>query len=82
VMAELIETAPKDRRILGFGRCGFESEEGWATVRWCKTYSVWWVDPNEATEYDPESCELTHWLPLPTKTPKGEAVQASPFAVP
>lgn len=61
-----IETAPKDRRILGYGLCGFETEERlWASVRWCPVYSYWYVHPNEATEYDSEACELTHWLPLP-----------------
>jgi len=62
-----ISTAPKDgTRILGYGLVGFETEKkGVATVKWCPTYSEWNCDPNEATEYGYESCELTHWQPLP-----------------
>jgi hypothetical protein len=58
-----IENAPKDRRILAYGKVGLEPEAGIATVKWCDT---WWVcDPNEASEYMPERCDLTHWMPLP-----------------
>ena len=60
-----IETAPKDRRILGWGLCGFENEPGAATVKWCPVYQAWNVNPNESTEYSPESCALTHWQELP-----------------
>jgi hypothetical protein len=62
---QLIETAPKDRRILAYGKVALEIEFGSATVKWNSTYSVWHCDPNEASEYDPESCKLTHWMPLP-----------------
>jgi hypothetical protein len=60
-----IETAPKNERILGYGKHGCEDEIGVATVKWNPTYDVWQVDPNEATEYDPEPCDLTLWARLP-----------------
>jgi Protein of unknown function (DUF551) len=59
-----IETAPKDgTRILAYGRCGFDDISGIATVAWI--YEKWVCDPNEATEYDYEECQVTHWMPLP-----------------
>jgi len=59
-----IETAPKDgTRILAYGLCGFLSQPGIATVTWSGKF--WVCDPNEATEYDYEECELTHWMNLP-----------------
>lgn len=64
---QLIETAPKDRRILAYGLIGLESEKGWSTVLWNSTYRCWNQNPTEATEYSPEACELTHWLELPVK---------------
>lgn len=61
-----IESAPKDgRRIVAYGIVAFESEPSVATVAWNSTYGVWYADPNEATEYSPEECKLTHWMPLP-----------------
>lgn len=65
MVVHLIETAPKDRRILAYGLIGLESDLGWGTVKWCATYSVWHADPTEATEYGPWNCELTHWAELP-----------------
>jgi hypothetical protein len=60
-----IATAPKDgTRILAYGKMGFESELGIGTVKWDPP-DRWVVDPNEATEYSPEPCALTHWMPLP-----------------
>jgi hypothetical protein len=70
--AQPIETAPKDRRILGYGLIGFYEIPGWATVKWNSSYSLWQGDPNEATEYDPEKCDLTHWMPLPPPPHFGE----------
>lgn len=63
--AHPIETAPKDRRILAFGLIAFENVPSWGTVKWHPTYSQWYGDPCEATEYDPELCKLTHWMELP-----------------
>lgn len=61
-----IETAPKDgSRILAFGKIGFEGVVGIGTVKWCAVYCQWEADPSEATEYSPEACELSHWMPLP-----------------
>lgn len=61
-----IETAPKDgTRILGYGMVAFETKPSMATVRWADTYDEWNCDPNECSEYSPEKCELTHWMPLP-----------------
>jgi len=62
-----IETAPKDgTRILAYGKHGLDvDEQKWATVVW-QDYSKGFVcDPNEATEYDPEVSNITHWMPLP-----------------
>ena len=64
-----IETAPKDgTRILAYGKHGLDvDEQKWATVVW-QDYSKGFVcDPNEATEYDPEVSNITHWMPLPEK---------------
>lgn len=61
-----IESAPRDgTRILAFGELGLEADRGVGTVAWCSTYSVWQCSPNEASEYDPEPCKITHWMPLP-----------------
>lgn len=61
-----IETAPKTgERILAFGKLGLEPDNGIGTVNWCRVYSYWQCDPCEASEYSPERCELTHWMPLP-----------------
>lgn len=66
-----IETAPKDEtRILAFGLLGLESEKGIGTVKWDKGYHNFVCDPHEASEYGPERCDLTHWMPLP-KPPEG-----------
>ena len=56
-------SAPRDgTRVLGYGKLGFESEEGAGTV----AYKGRWVcDPNEATEYEEEECQLRAWQPLP-----------------
>jgi hypothetical protein len=59
-----MDTAPKDgTRILAFGKFCFESEDGISTARW--NGGRWVGDPNEATEYEMEACELSHWMPLP-----------------
>jgi hypothetical protein len=65
-----IETAPKDgTRILAYGVLGLETGPSVGCVQWSKKWSGseshWVVSPNEASEYYPESCELTHWMPLP-----------------
>jgi len=61
-----IESAPKDgTRILGYGVIGLESGNGIGTVKWESWASNWVCDPNEASEYGPERCVLTHWMPLP-----------------
>lgn len=61
-----IDTAPKDgSRILAFGLIGLESKLGIATVKWQDHYKVWNADPCEASEYSPEDCEISHWMPLP-----------------
>lgn len=60
-----ISTAPKDRRILAYGIVSPESAPGWGTVKWNATYRVWNLDPTEASEYDPESCDIWHWQDLP-----------------
>lgn len=63
---EPIETAPKDgTRVLAYGRIGLESSPSIGTVKFNTTYKIWNCDPCEASEYDPEACELTHWMPLP-----------------
>jgi hypothetical protein len=38
---------------------------GVGCVQWNATYSRWECSPNEASEYDPEACEVSHWMPLP-----------------
>ena len=59
-----IETAPKDgTRILAYGVLGFESQPSIGTVKW--DGRKWICDPNEASEYEPEPCALTHWMPFP-----------------
>jgi len=60
-----IETAPKDCRIIAYGLIGYQTEPGVATVRWCDTHKQWEADPNECSEYSPEPCAVTHWMPLP-----------------
>ncbi len=61
-----IETAPKDgTRILAYGKIALETECGVGTVAWNALRALWWADPNEATEYEPWPCELTHWMLIP-----------------
>ena len=61
-----VSSAPKDgTRILGFGMLAWETAVGAATVRWDTFNHHWICDPNEASEYSPEECSLTHWMPLP-----------------
>ena len=65
-----IESAPRDgTRVLGYGKIGFSSVMSIGTVvfdaRVGPGDGSWIGDPNEATEYQPEVCELTHWMPLP-----------------
>ncbi len=60
-----IATAPKDRRILGYGMVAWDTEPGWATVKWYEHHGVWQCDPSEASEYSPEACILTFWTDLP-----------------
>jgi hypothetical protein len=61
-----IETAPKDgTRILAYGVLGFDSTPSIGTVEYNAFYGRWECRPNEASEYDPEACTVTHWLPLP-----------------
>lgn len=62
---KLIESAPRDgSRILVF--VPVEAEwDGVMTAKWCETYDCWWGDPNEASEYDPDALEPTHWMSLP-----------------
>lgn len=59
------DEAKRAGRILAW--CG---ADGVMTVKW----SVWrWVaDPNEATEYEPETYRPTRWQPLPDPPPVGE----------
>lgn len=60
-----IETAPKDgTRILAYGVIGLEQNAGISTVKW-DWPGEWHADPCEASEYSPEKCSLTHWMPLP-----------------
>lgn len=61
-----IDTAPKDgTRILAYGVLAFdgENEKSIGTVEWRSR--GWVCSPNEATEYDPEQCTITHWQHLP-----------------
>ena len=61
-----VETAPRDgTRILAYGLLGLENEKGVGTVKWIEHRKLWWCDPNEASEYDPWECKITHWQPLP-----------------
>ena len=57
------ETAPRDRRILAYGRLGFGDKPEIGTVKWEGEYFV--CDPNEATEYLPEKCKIEAWMELP-----------------
>lgn len=58
------DEAKRAGRILAW--CG---ADGVMTVKWRKGHRQWWTDPNEASEYDPETREPTHWqhLPAPPK---------------
>jgi hypothetical protein len=77
-----METAPRDgSRILAYGKLGFETDNGIGTVCWCTVYSEWQCDPNEASEYSTEACELTHWMPLPKPPAQNEnATSPDPWA--
>ena len=60
-----METAPKDgTRILAWCLGAYDGPAATA-VSWHSTYKVWWQDPNEATEYDPDDMAPSHWMPLP-----------------
>ena len=63
-----MENAPKDRRIVAYGRHALEETLSWATVKWNRLYGYWQCDPNEASEYDPEPCACTLWFDLPQDT--------------
>ena len=60
-----MECAPKDRRIVAYGRHANESGLSWATVAWNAHYKYWQCDPNEASEYDPEPSQCSLWFDLP-----------------
>lgn len=61
-----IETAPKDgTRVLGYGMMPYEKEPGIGTIAWDLDYKQWQCEPTEASEYLPEKCDVTHWMPLP-----------------
>jgi hypothetical protein len=63
-----IETAPtgKGVRILGFGTdMGFNDEPAIGVVEWNHFRGHWVLAGSEATEYSPEPCVVTHWMPLP-----------------
>jgi hypothetical protein len=60
-----MENAPKDRRIVAYGRHANESGLSWATVAWNAHYKYWQCDPNEASEYDPEPSQCSLWFDLP-----------------
>ncbi len=68
---KLIETAPKDGTRILVWPCEVWRDEknAPATARWCDTYSKWECDPSEATEYDTEPIEPTHWMPVPEPPP-------------
>ena len=60
-----IETAPKDgTRILCFGVGPCVNSEIY-TGCFNTLYETWEASPNESSEYDPETCKPTHWMPLP-----------------
>jgi hypothetical protein len=60
-----IATAPLDgTRILAYGVIGLESKPGIGTVSYGWP-GEWRCEPTEATEYSPEPCTVTHWMPLP-----------------
>ena len=68
-----METAPRDgTRILVFTP-GEKEWDGVMTAKWCKTYNCWWGDPNEASEYDPDSLEPTLWMPTPALPARDDA---------
>jgi hypothetical protein len=71
-MWQPIETAPRDgTRVLCFGEGPYGDLECYTAVFSAHSRS-WHADPNEATEYLPEKCTPTHWMPLPappTSTP-------------
>lgn len=71
-----MECAPKDRRIVAYGRHGFESSGlSWATVAWNSTRECWECDPNECTEYEAEPSSCSLWFDLPQNTGSIEAMQ-------
>ena len=58
-----IETAPRDgTRVLLFGRGPYDDIEAFTGEF---SFDRWLAAPNEASEYMPESCSPTHWIPLP-----------------
>lgn len=59
------ETAPKDRRILAYGKIGAEPENGIGTVRYDADSDQWRGDPSEAAEYEREPCVILGWLDTP-----------------
>lgn len=60
-----MECAPKDRRIVAYGRHAHQAMLGWATVRWSNPHNGFICDPNEATEYDYEVSSCSVWFDLP-----------------
>lgn len=59
--------APKDQRFLALAHVDTSPVEPPMLVilKWCDTYQCFWLDPTEASHFDPERWVVVKWRWLP-----------------
>lgn len=56
--------APKDQRFLALAYTDVDPPM-MVILKWCDVYQCFWLDPTEASEYDPDRWTVVKWTWLP-----------------